>query len=410
MSNRYSLTNSIGSLTKWTGKTSFALIMLTVIFASITTNTANPNFNYYDLSSGSNTVLQTVNLQSGNLQFGLATEYGDAVEFTLYKVTYIHLSSDNSSETLSSAVSPDDAEVLVAILTITATEFFRDLTLDAGEYRFTVYSPDNAGIYFGFGSFNYGLVTLTLSLSLIFLIVFTLFNIVWPIALALIIINTIIGEDKSSPPPSKKTSIRPEKTNISDNWYDQLTRNDWIGISFVFLFLFIAIGEPDSPFFVFAVILAIILGININERLQTKNRILNLLKLYHSVDIEYINNTLFMNKNKRKHIRNVLQYMILDLGLPIEYDLPSGRVTYIGPNVGATSSQSLKMHNGMIIDNAPKNIKLNENISNTSEHDGADTLNIEEHKPNSYYCTGCGELLIKKTKYCYNCGQKTKFE
>ena len=192
MSNNTSLTRVLVGVTKWSGKASFTFFILSALIIAGTVSLGGPVVNYYSLAADQSMGFDYA-VENDNIQFGVAVDNGDSVTLELFRVQYLHIMSDNETVLSDDKISDDDVLSLDLIFTMKAHEFFRDLSLDEGDYRFVISTTSATDFTFGVGQFMHGLIALSAVFITIFSVVFSLFNTVWPFAIMVLVINALTG-------------------------------------------------------------------------------------------------------------------------------------------------------------------------------------------------------------------------
>jgi hypothetical protein len=294
----------------------------------------------------------------------------------------------------------------------------------------------------------HGLIALSAVFVTIFSVVFSIFNTVWPFALMVLIINAITGpipsksrfrHYKRAPvapqapvapvapvapaavkPPVEPALPRPVKVRRASrsSLFDGFTNNDWGALMIGAFFIFIFFVNPNGPFFFIAIVIIIGTIYNVNERERNRNRLLVLLTHYPVTSVDFLTEQIYSNRGKnsnhgkKKRIIKVLQFMILDEGLPIQLDLATNMVKVIGKlptsnlddAIHATTPSSFQEPDAPVAPVAPVKPVPVETVAPVAP---VAPTKAPEPVDEGYFCSGCGEKLVGKTRYCYYCGQKT---
>ncbi len=445
--NNTSLTRVLVGATKWSGKASFTFFILTALIIAGTVSLGGPVVNYYSLAADQSMGFNYA-LENDNIQFGVAVDNGDSVTLELFRVQYLHIMNDNETVLSDYKISDADVQTLDLIFTMTAYEFFRDLQLDEGDYRFVISTTSATDFTFGVGQFMHGLIALSAVFITIFSVVFSIFSTIWPFALTVLIINALTGSVPTKrpvrhyrrapaapqapvapavvQPPTEQVLPRPVKVRRTSgtSLLDGFTNNDWGAIMVGAFFIFIFFVNPEGPFFFIALVIIIATIYNVNERERNRNRLLVLLTHYPHTSIDFLTEQIYSNRGrsnhgKRKRIVKVLQYMILDEGLPIQLDLATNMVKVIGklptsnledavvsttPPARPAPAQAPVTPVAPVAPVAPVKPVPVEPVAPVAPVEPA---KAPEPVDEGYFCSGCGEKLVGKTRYCYYCGQKT---
>lgn len=440
MSNNTSLTRVLVGLTKWSGKSSFTFFVLTALIIAGTVSLGGPVVNYYSVAADQ-TMGFDYALENDNIQFGIVVDNGDSVTLELFRVQYLHIMDNNETVLSDYQISDADAQSLDLVFTMTAHEFFRDLQLDEGDYRFVISTSSATDFTFGVGQFMHGLIALSAVFITIFSVVFAIFNTVWPFALMVLIINAITGSIPSKSrfrhykrapaahqapvapaavqPPAEQVLPRPVKVRRTSgsSLFDGFTNNDWGALMIGAFFIFIFFVNPDGPFFFIAIVIIIGAIYNVNERERNRNRLLVLLAHYPVTSVDFLTEQIYTtranssNHGKKKRIIKVLQFMILDEGLPIQLDLATNMVKVIGKLPTSNLDDAIQSTAPSVTVQEPvapvAPVAPVEPVAPAKPVEPVAPAKAPEPEEDGYFCSGCGEKLVGKTKYCYYCGQKT---
>ncbi|MFV2014548.1 MAG: hypothetical protein ACC656_03915, partial [Candidatus Heimdallarchaeota archaeon] len=211
--NDITLTRALYGITKTTAKISFAFFIIAAILISVTINAADPNINTYTLHDEEENFLYGFQVSEGSsdIQIGYVTisnEYlVDYIEFKIQKI------------------SSDGVQVLDNVITSRSSEFFRELSLEPGNYRVmaTAYfkgatnSNETVEIASGYGSFNLVLVGLSILSIVIASVSMGILFTVLPFTVFVLILNSFNNTSKSKYVQSKTQHQSPEVTKSTQS-------------------------------------------------------------------------------------------------------------------------------------------------------------------------------------------------
>lgn len=435
MTSNNTLTSVLVGGLKWSGKSSFMFFVLSALIIGGSISYADPEVNYYTIDGGTTNLLVEKYLDEDNTQFGIDVDYGSEVTLNVFRVTYLTINAENqtySSDTKSSGA----VEELEEVFTITASDFYRDISLQPGTYRFLISSDTDTGFMFGLAEFNMGAVAIAVVFVILFSITISIFFTILPFAFFILILNALSGgpktkhvyvtETKRSAPASKPSPARSAKATRRDarrdarvhltvpfaapfvlpKFTDKFTNQDWTGLAFALFFFIMFFVEPNGPFFVFFVLIIIGTLYNVQERERMKTRIITLLTHYPETNVDFLK--MQLGKKKTRDVLKVLQLMILDDGQPIQLNLNNNTVRVVGELIQDETPVApvapVSTPSPAAAPVAPQPV-VQTPVEPVAP---APVEEVPAKKTNAEnYCTGCGEILVQKVKYCYACGQKS---
>ncbi|MHA2170913.1 MAG: hypothetical protein ACXAB7_13540 [Candidatus Kariarchaeaceae archaeon] len=350
------------------------------------------SLNQYTVNRGQPLITQYIHMDSSdNAQFFFAV---DSVEGSTRDFINVQLIRSSTNE---------------IVISITGVEAFRNIYLTKGDYRIEVNTNyDQVSFVMGSGKFDAGLVTFTAVILIIFAVLMAIFWTVLPFTILSLVINSINNQGKKplqKTAPTKTQTAQPvtvQKAKVTkpiiihpDSWFSKLVRKDWILLAvatFFFFFLFVIESEGFGLFA--SIVLVAIVFYSVSEREKTKHRILVLLNHYPETTVEFL--AVQLDK-KKKDVISTLQIMILDDAQPIRLNLVNDTVTVVGE---LTIEPVVTSEKDYIV--TPK--ELVPTLATTGTVQVQDEVMSEPEA--IYHCTGCGERLLDRVKYCYSCGQK----
>lgn len=179
-----------------------------------------------------------------------------------------------------------------------------------------------------------------------------------------------------------------------------VTNKDKLFASIALFFAIASILNRGGSFFFF--LFAIIVVIDVTRRNSIRIKLTNLLYQRGSLSISEAASSLLMKRTK--HLVRTLNYMMLELGYPINFNTMTGIIevtgdltpylTYVPQTVANTFSQEVKVDTP--VTKAPK-----EDMSSKVPE------MIEKVEKTSYTnCKACGSELPSSSAYCHNCGAR----
>lgn len=408
--NNYTLTKVLVGTLKWSGKQSFIFFILSLLMIGGTITAANPVMDDYNVQANKETVLTEKWMDNNPTQIGITVFDNTAkVTVTIYKV---------------------DGSDLEIVFQMTGHEFLEERTFASGNYRFVATSDRDTSLLFGQSQVNHGALALIAIFLTIFAIAQGVFWCVFPFAIFILIVNALTGSDASKEyqvskkqqnqwqtdmktstkvyrrEPAMKRAVKPFFS--SNTILNKLTNQEWGWLTLAFFFFIMMFVEPNGPFFVFTVIIAVSVFYAVTEREKMKDRLVVLLNHYPETSVDFLSQQ--MGK-KSKDVIKVLQIMILDEAYPIQLNLNNYRVSKVGDlsQVDAPIQTPVQTVHQQSTPQPVQNISAQEYTyepETKEEVAEVPAKPVVEEKSEGIYCTGCGENLISKVAYCYNCGQR----